>query len=866
MTLSSGTRVGVYEIAGVLGRGGMGEVYRARDTRLDRPVALKVLPSELSRDAERLARFEREARLASSLNHANIVVIYDIGVHDNVNYIAMEYVEGDTLYDVLRKGVPPVTVTADTAYQIADALARAHAAGIIHRDLKPSNIMVTPERRVKVLDFGLGKLMRPGSSDSNALTEMGGAKTTPGVLLGTAAYMSPEQGVGGTADARSDQFAFGLILYELLTGKHPFARPSSVQTLSAIIEAEAEPLAVAAPRTPEALAHIVERCLAKAPEDRFDSTADLARALLNVCDHMRSGRTLAPITLVAPPRATRPWVWAAALGAALLVTALSVWQVMRPAAPVLPGNRQVALLPFANVGGDPANQALADGLAEVLTTRLTQLERFGGGLQVVPAVEVRQQRIQSASDARRAFGVNLIVSGSLQRSTDQTLLTLNVIDGATMRQVRADAIELTSLTPAAQQDEVLVRLARLLDIQLDPQAQAMLSAGGTRAPGAYEYYLQGRGYLQRFERPGNVDTALELFTRALGQDSNYALAHAAVAEAYWRKYEATKDATWVTRARESGARAVALSPSLSEGQITLAIIANGTGEYEKAVETLNTVLERDSTNADAYRELGRAYESLDDIPKAEATLLRAVNARPGDWSAYNSLGALYSRRQRLADAAKQFEKVVALTPDNARGHSNLGAVYGQLRQWDKAFPAFEAAVRLNPTGPRWSNLGTAYFRLQRFGEAAKALEHATELDPKSYQVWFNLASAYLWTPGSESKAPAAFAKAAALGEEARAVNARDAALVARLANCYAQMNELEKARAAVADAEKLGASNGTVLLLLAQAYERLGDRARAIEKVSAALAAGQPREDVESTRSLDALRADPRYAPIGAKR
>ena len=865
MSLSSGTRVGVYEIAGVLGRGGMGEVYRARDTRLDRAVALKVLPTELSRDAERLARFEREARLASSLNHANIVVIYDIGVHENVNYIAMEYVEGDTLYDVLRKGVPPVAVTADTAFQIADALARAHAAGIIHRDLKPSNIMVTPERRVKVLDFGLGKLLRPGSSDSNALTEMGGAKTTPGVLLGTAAYMSPEQGVGGAADARSDQFAFGLILYELLTGKHPFARASSVQTLSAIIEAEPEPLAVAAPKTPEALAHIVERCLAKTPEDRFDSTADLARALLNVCDHLRSGRTLAPITRVAPQRSTRPWVWTAAIGAALLVTALSIWQVMRPAPLTVAGNRQVALLPFANVGGEAANQALADGLAEVLTTRLTQLERFGGGLQVVPAVEVRQQRIQSATEARRAFGVNLIVSGSLQRTSDQTLLTLNVIDGETMRQVRADAIELTSLTASAQQDEVLVRLARLLDIQLDSQAQALLSAGGTRQPGAYEYYLQGRGYLQRYERAGSVDTALELFTRALGQDANYALAHAAVAEAYWRKYEATKDAAWVTRAKESGATALKLSPTLSEVQVTLAIIANGTGEYESAVAALNSVLERDPTNAPAYRELALAYDGLGDTAKAEATFLRAVKARPGDWSVYNSLGAFYARHQRHADAAAQFERVVALTPDNARGYTNLGSMYVMQRQWDKALPALETATKLGPSGTRWSNVATAYFRQQRYADAAKAYEHATELDPKDHRLWYNLASVYLWTPGSEAKAAPAFARAATLGEDARAVNARDPALFARLANCYAHLNDAPKARAAAAEAEKLGTLNGSVRLMLAQAFEQLGDRAQALANVKAAIAGGVSREEIESTRSLDALRKDPQYPALAKK-
>jgi tetratricopeptide (TPR) repeat protein/predicted Ser/Thr protein kinase len=860
MALAPGTRVGVYEISDVLGRGGMGEVYRARDTRLERTVALKILPAELSRDPERLFRFEREARLASSLNHANIVVIYDIGVDAGVNYIAMEYVEGETLFDVLRKGPPAIVVTADLAYQIADALARAHAAGVIHRDLKPSNIMVTPEGRVKVLDFGLGKLLAPGSSDSNALTQMGGQATTPGVLLGTAAYMSPEQGVGGVADARSDQFAFGLILYELLAGVHPFARASTVQTLSAIIEDDAEPLAAKAPNTPEALALIVERCLSKSPAKRFDSTTDLARALQNICDHLRSGRTLAPISRLPLKKPARRWAWTTVVSIAFALAALGVWRWMAPSPASLTGGaRQVALLPFTNVGGDPANQALADGLAEVLTTRLTQLERFAGGLQVVPSVEVRQQRIQSATEARRAFGVNLVVSGSLQRSQNRLLLTLNVIDGVTLRQVRADAIELEGLAPVALQDEVLVRLARLLEIPLDARAQALLAAGGTSAPGAYEYYLQGRGYLQRFERAGNVDSAIELFTRALAQDRDYALAHAAMAEAAWRKYEATKDATWVARARESGATALKLSPSLADVQVTLAIIANGTGEYENAAAMLNSVLERDPTNADAYRELGRAYDALGDTARAEATLQRAVSARPGDWATYNSLGAFYSRHQRPADAAAQFERVVELTPDNARGYSNLGSMYVLLKQWDKAFAALETATKLGPTGPRWSNLGTAYFRRQRFGDAAKAYEHATELDPKDHRLWYNLASAYLWTPGSETKSAPAFTRAAALGEEARAVNARDPALFARLANCYAHLNDGDKARAAAAEAEKLGGTNGSVLLMLAQAFERLGDRRQALAKVAAAAASGVSREEIESTRSLDALRTDPAY-------
>jgi tetratricopeptide (TPR) repeat protein len=852
--------VGVYDIVGALGRGGMGEVYRATDSRLDRPVALKILPPELGRDPERLARFEREARLASSLNHPNIVVIYDIGSDQGVHYIAMEYVEGETLFDFLRRGVPPLAVTTDIVSQVADALARAHAAGIIHRDLKPSNIMITPERRVKLLDFGLGKLIRPGS-DSTALTELGRGRTTPGVLLGTAAYMSPEQAAGGNADARSDQFAFGLILYEMLAGVHPFARPTSVQTLSAIIEDDPPPLAASAPKSPEALSLIVERCLAKQPRARFESTTDLARAVQNIVDHLRSGRTLAPMPAIRRPR-TPGWAWTTAASILFAVGAIVVWQVLAPPPPGLPNSRQVALLPFANVAGVPANQALADGLAEVLTTRLTQLEPFASGLQVVPAVEVRAQRIRSATDARRAFGVNLVISGSLQHTGDRLLLTLNLIDGETLRQVRADTLELALEDTAALQDQVLLRLARLLDIQLDPKAMALLSAGGTRAPGAHEFYLQGRGYLQRPERPENVDTALGLFERALTRDPDYALAHAAVADACWRKYEATKDPTWVERARASGATALRLSPTLSQAHVTLAAIAIGTGQYEQAVKTLSDVIEREPLNADAYRELGRAYEALGDAARAEATLQRAVAARPGDWMAYNVLGAFYARVQRHADAAAQFERVVALTPDNARGLSNLGSTYMVLRRWNEAIPALERATKLSPTGARWSNLATAHFRLGRFDAAARAYEQAIALDSKNHVVWYNLASAYLWIPGSEARAPDAFRRAASLGEAARKVNPRDATLLGRLANCYAHLDDEAQARALAAAAETASPQDSRVLLLVAQVYERLGDRPQALEKVGAAFGGGLPVEEIEATRSLEALRNDPAYAAL----
>ncbi len=859
MPLNAGERIGVYEILSPIGRGGMGEVYRARDTRLSRVVALKTLPTELSRDSDRRQRFEREARLTSSLNHPNIVVVYDIGEHDGLSYIAMELVEGETLFSMLSRGPLSASSAADLAWQLADGLARAHAAGVIHRDLKPSNIMVTPERRVKILDFGLGKAMvgHAHATDETALGPHGPA-TTPGFLLGTAAYMAPEQAQGGLADLRSDQFALGLVLYEMVTAKHPFARASGVQTLTAIIQDDPPPIASIAPRTPEALALIIQRCLAKSPGDRFESTVDLARALHDVSDHLRSGRVLAPVSRVRQRHPT----WIAAVAAATLaVGALVGWQYLRsPTASSLPAAKQVAVLPFVNVGGDAVNQALSDGLAEVLTTRLTQLERFAGTLRVVPATEIRQQQITSARDAHRAFGVNLVVSGSLQRVGDRVRLTLNVIDPGSLLQVRADTLELALQDASALQDEVLLRLAGLLDVDIGPEARAIISAGGTRAPGASEFYVQGRGYLQRYERTENVDAALQLFERAIALDPSYGLAYAAVAEASWRKYENTKDASWVDRATEAARSALRLSPALSQVRVTLGLIANGTGRYEEAVKELKAAVSQDPANADAYRELGRAYDALGDVSQAEATLKTAISARPGEWATYNSLGVFYFRRQRYADAAAQFERVIALTPDNVRGHSNLGGAYAAMRQWDRAFPALEKATTLAPTAPGFSNLGTAYFRVGRFADAAGAFERAIELGARNFQVWANLAGAYKFVDGGADKARAAFQRAVELGEQERVVNPRQAILLARLADCYAHLGETAKARRLVGEAKDLAPGDAAVFFMAAQVFEQVGDRKQALQHVAAAVDRGLPREDVETNRSLDSLRADPAYA------
>jgi serine/threonine protein kinase len=332
--LSSGTRLGPYEVLAPLGAGGMGEVYRARDTRLEREVAIKVLPAELASDAERLKRFEKEARSASALNHPNIVTIYDIGSEGGTSYIAMERVEGATLREQIAGGALPIKKLLPTATQIAEGLAKAHEAGIVHRDLKPENVMVTKDGLVKILDFGLAKLTSTmsGSGEGSNLPTMTG--TTPGVVVGTVGYMSPEQASGETLDFRSDQFSFGSILYEMATGKRAFQKKTAIDTLGAILNDEPEPIAAINPQTPLALRWIAERCLSKEPRQRYASTDDLARDLATIRD--RLSEAVSGGTLAAPPRrgmALRLSLAAAALAGVALLSGKLLWRQPPPSPP-----------------------------------------------------------------------------------------------------------------------------------------------------------------------------------------------------------------------------------------------------------------------------------------------------------------------------------------------------------------------------------------------------------------------------------------------------------------------------------------------------------------------------------------------------
>lgn len=866
MPLAVGQRVGAYEVIEPLGSGGMGDVYRARDVRLGRVVAIKFVSSRLHGNADADARLVREARAASSLNHPNIVTVYDVGRYEERPYVVMECIDGRPLSALIAEGRLPIREAIDIAAQVADALGTAHDAGIFHRDLKPQNIMITSQGRAKVVDFGLSKIAAIAAS-SNAETSPADTLTGNYAVLGTAGYMAPEQVLGLPADARADQFALGAILYEMLTGRRAFRRETPVQTMTSILEDEPEVMTASRHEIPIGAVSIAARCLAKRPEHRYASTRDLAHALRDLHEQLLLESRSGPR---ARPSRRAQWRWAASASAVALALALAAlgWRLVparllnQPAASRAT-LRHIVVMPFTNVNKDPASQVFADGLAETLASSLTQLERHQHTLRVVPASEVRAARVDSVRDARAAFAVTLAISGSIQRLPSATRLTLNLVDAVELVQIGSRTLDIRSGDEVFTQDTVAQAATALLDLELEPGAQRALAAGGPSVPAAFEPYVQGRGHLYRFDRgPANIDLAIDSFSRAVALDSRYALAYAALAEAYWRKYEATRDATLIDRAVALCEQALAIDSRLAPVHITLAMLARGRGRYEEAIAVAQRAIELDPVSSEAYRELGRAQEALNRFGDAEGTYRKAILARPDDWQAYNTLGSFYAARSRWAEAEPAYRRVIELTPDNTRGYNNLGVAYFRLRRDDDAAKMWERSLAIRPTFSAASNLGTYYFTRGRYTDAARAFERAVALSPNDVRVWRNLAAALYWADGERPKARPAFERVVRLANDELKVNPRQPALLAALADAYSMLGLRTEALAAAAAVERLGVPDGESAFMLSGVYEQLGDRAMALEWLKQALARGYGRDVVERSPSTAELRKDPRYQAL----
>ena len=860
--LDSGTTLGSYEIIAPLGSGGMGEVYRARDTRLNREVAVKVLSPAFVHDPNQLMRFRREAHVLASLNHPNIVTIYEIGHDNHTVFIAMELVDGKALDGVLVSGPMSMRDILDVAAQVGAGLAVAHESGIVHRDLKPKNVMIRKDGLAKILDFGLSKLT-PGFAPS--AFDQTTAATEQGVLLGTIEYMSPEQASGLPTDFYSDQFSFGSLLYEMVTGKRPFHRETGPQTLAAVIEDEPKPITSLNPRVPAALETIVHRCMAKKPERRYASTQALARELKELRDSSAVDETRTPSANARTLLQRLPLWLAISLASALVVAGISLVVPRLPEkirawsgslSPIT--QKQLVVLPFTNIGNDPQNQGFCDGLVEILSSKLSQLEQFQRTLRVVPSTDVLREGIVSVREARQTFGATLAITGSVQRTENQVRLTINLVDPQTLRQLKSKTIDTEAHDISVLQDGVVLEVAELLDVKLSSQAKQVLSIGATTVPSAYEYYMQGRGYLQRYELVQNIDTAISLFNLALAQDRRYALAEAGLGEAYWRKYEQTKDTQWAEQARKSSTAAIGLNDKLAQVYVTLGMIHTGTGRYEEAVQNLQKALVLDPINSDAYRELAKTYQGMGKVKDAESTYMNAIAVRPGYWGTHNDLGGFYYHQGRYAEAEKEFRRVVDLTPDNARGYSNLGVIAYSQKRYEEAAKMYEKSVAIKPSDSAYSNLGMVYYSLAQYGEAARYYEKAIQMNGRDFLSWHNLAGTYQW--GNEpQKAQAAFKRTAALIEEQLRVNPRDPTSLILLADAYSYLNQPQRARQLLQQGLALAPNDVSNMFQASAIYEQLGDRKLALQWIAKAIKGGFSRDLIEKEPTLARLRLDPKF-------
>ncbi len=837
----------------------MGEVYKAHDQKLGRDVAIKVIPNALALDPEHVGRFRREARLLASQNHPNIASIYALEEFSGKQYLVMELVEGDTLAEYLKRtGAVPLDEALRLCSQIADALEAAHSRRVTHRDVKPANIKITPEGRIKLLDFGLAKIAPmddqhlPGAAVTTAVTEHGR-------ILGTPAYMSPEQVRGKPADLRTDIWALGCVLFELLASKRPFQGATVSDTMAAILEREPN-YGLLPPATPPQVKNLIRGCLAKNAELRYQSMAEVRAALGSIVSR-RGSRGL---------RAR--WIAAIALAATLASAAVFVPGMRRAAADLvrlnsIPAEKHLAVLPFLNVGNDPMNQVFCDGLIESLTSNLTQLQRFQDTLFVVPSSEVRRQAITSPSEAHRTFAANLAVTGSIQRTGDQVRLTVNLVDARTLRQLGSREIDLSRQDLAGMEDHLLDLVTELLDLQLRPQARSQVNTGKTTVSDAYDAYLQGRGYLRRYDKEGNLQLAIMAFKEALARDSHYAIAYAGLGEAYWRTFDRTKSPEWLELAKDADARAIELNERLAPAHVNLGMTYVSAGRYDAAVQEFQRALQLDSLNPDAYRELASAYEAMNNIKQAEETYKRAIQLRPNDWLSNSQLGVFYYRHGNYEAAEPYFRKIIALTPDNANGYSNLGALYVALRRYPEAENLLKKAIEVKPTDARgYSNLGTLYFQRGRYSDAVPMFEQAVNRSPgPNYTMFGNLADAYRWAPGLEARAAPAYERAIELAEQQLAINPKNASVLSSAAVYRAKLGQKARALQEITLAQSLAPRDTTIAFKAIIVDELLGRRAEAIAAVADLAKHSRVLEQVEAEPELTKLREDPAFIALASK-
>ncbi|MBC8645705.1 MAG: protein kinase [Thermoanaerobaculia bacterium] len=686
MALSAGTRLGPYEILSPLGAGGMGEVYRARDTRLHREVAIKIPPEETARDPAALARFEREARAIAALSHPHILQIYDIGREGETVFAVTELLDGGTLRQRLS-GTLPWRQAAEIAVSLAEGLAAAHSRGIVHRDLKPENIFLTLDGRVKILDFGLARQERgePTPSDPTIVTS-----TESGTVLGTVGYMSPEQVRGAKADARSDIFSLGCVIYEMVTGRRAFSGESAADKLVGILREEPKDPADLAPDAPEALARIVRRCLFKDAERRFQSARDVSFSLRDVLapggaeQTQRRSRTR-PILLVTAAGAL------AVLGALLLLT-------RDPASPRgASSSRSLAVLPFANAREGPESEYFSDGMSESLINSLSQLPR----LRVLARTTSFQYRGADPRQAGRELKVEAVVTGRVSGRGNRMVVQADLIDVSDGSQMWGRRFDEEVSDVLRVQEGIAQQISQSLLEELSPEEERRLAKRHTADAEAYDLYLKGRYWWAKRSEEG-FEKSIRFFEQAVLRDPNYAPAWVGLADAFrlLAFYGVAPPQQLLPRARSAAERALTLDPALAEARYSLAdALYQVDWDWERAGSEFRRAIALNPSYATGRQWYSNYLSLVGDSPGALREIHAARELDPLNLVINMDVGLVHYWAGDYPRATEELRRALELDPNFGLGRLYLGLARLRSGEAVESIGEFRKAVDLLPGSP-----------------------------------------------------------------------------------------------------------------------------------------------------------------------
>ncbi len=851
---------GKYRIIAQLGKGGMGVVFEAFDIRLKRRVALKFLPPHLTSSPEAKQRFIREAQAVSKLDHPNICTIYEIDETVTGNtFLVMACYNGQTLDRRVKEAPMRPEQAIDIAIQIANALKAAHSKGIVHRDIKPANVFLTDDGRVKVLDFGLAKLASELSI------------TKAGTIVGTVVYMSPEQAEGRSVDGRTDIWSLGAVLYEILTGERPFRGENEQAIIHSILHEDPKPVSRLVRKLPHGLDRIVGRCLKKDPSGRFASAEALLEELEAVRQNLPFGVRLRRRIRTRSGSLRR----VALTAGAAVVVALAILIGFNPTLrqqflqslgyKPLPPTKYVAVLPFHVNQDSAARHAFCDGLVHVLVGYLSRLASFDQSFYIVPCAEVQGRNVKIAAQAQRELCTNLTIEGRFESAPSGGLLTLSLVDAQTFNELGSVRLEGPIANLSTWQDSLLVKVAGMLQVPIEPEALASLTGLRTTVPTAYEHYLLGMGYLHPFGGEPLLDSAVVSFRRSIQDDPPYPLPYAGLALSYLEKFKVDGDTAALTTSIELCEKAITLDPQIPDFYVALAAAYSTRGQFEPCLEILNQAVLVDSVNFEANRDLARACARAGRLDDAVAAYKRAIEAFPRSYRMYHELAALNITHGLYEDAIPQLQKMIELRPDRTAGYTNLGVVYFQLERWSEAEQMFVRSLEIKPSDFIYSNLGTIYFFEARYADAAAMYQKALEISDDDYLVWAHYAEACYWTPGQRDKAYAVYQVAVSLAEKELEANPGDPSILADLASYYSMMGDDSRANALLDSVIALEPSTTLVAFRIAETCEQLGRRDEALEWIKKSLDMGYPIAVMDRYPGLRLLRADERFIRLKEK-